>query len=517
MNRVTIGIGLLAGLWQAAANPVQAGVGDVYVPNEFDDAALHSVTLNHLDGSGFLRGDFADVGNSLISRAFNASADFTYDPEVAGDQRIHFAETMAYYHITAFNDYVSTLGFSAAQFAIPVTVFAAMPQGELMFPIPTEYDTTAKALYFAATIDVENTEALDADVIVHEYVHAIQHDLLGGAPGPFVSSDVNSTGQAFSVMEGIADYFSASRFDDPELGEHAAFLIGQGAYVRSVENFRVWPTDFVEGAPYRSSMIFSGALWDLRASLSAVVVDALVLEMIPLIVDSNGATPELDASFEDALTALLQADANLFAGTFASDIGQAFAVRGIGSFDLTTAFATQLHPGNNFDGMQIEQIPAAQRVVVKFDRYATKLDDLPFDTTMAPQSGVNDKSTRDELEVLDAADNVVGVYTSRQLQGQTLVILGDTVKFHLTTDASIPPFGYRVLDVAAGIFGDNDGDGDVDLTDYGVMADCMFGPDVTPAPIPPTTAAQCLAVFDNDFDQDVDLADIASLQIDFGP
>jgi len=516
VNRVAIGVGLIASLL-AAADPVRAGVGDVYIPNAIDDPALHSVAVNRLDGSGFLRGDYADVDNSLTTRAFSASADFTFDPTVAGDPRLHFAETMAYYHITDFNEYVSTLGYAAAQFSIPVTVFAAMPQGPLMFPVPTEYDTTAKALYFAATIDLQYTEALDADVIIHEYVHAVQHDLLGGAPGPFVSSDVNSSGHAFSIIEAIADYFAASRFDDAELGEVAASLIGQGVYVRSVENFRVWPDDFVEGAPYRSSMICSGALWDLRSSLSAAVVDALVLEMIPLIVDANGGTPQLDATIEDALTALLQADTNLHGGAFASDIGQAFAVRGIGSFDLTTGLATQLHPGNNFDATQIEQVPAAQRVVVKFDRYATKLDDLPFDTTMAPQSGVNDKTTRDELEILDASDNVVGVYSARQLQGQTLVVLGDTVKFHLTTDASIPPFGYRVLDVAAGIFGDHDGDGDVDLNDYAVMADCMFGPDITPAPNPPTTAAQCLAVFDADFDQDVDLADIAALQTDFGP
>ena len=56
--------------------------------------------------------------------------------------------------------------------------------------------------------------------------------------------------------------------------------------------------------------------------------------------------------------------------------------------------------------------------------------------------------------------------------------------------------------------GDFDEDGDVDLDDYEVFADCMEGPGVLPSPtLPGVTPQQCLAAFDFDADADVDLED----------
>ncbi|HNQ23583.1 MAG TPA: hypothetical protein PKK06_10860 [Phycisphaerae bacterium] len=57
--------------------------------------------------------------------------------------------------------------------------------------------------------------------------------------------------------------------------------------------------------------------------------------------------------------------------------------------------------------------------------------------------------------------------------------------------------------------GDFDCDSDVDLDDYGVFAGCLAGPDVLPSPPLPTTAQECLDVFDHESDGDVDLADWA--------
>ncbi len=57
-------------------------------------------------------------------------------------------------------------------------------------------------------------------------------------------------------------------------------------------------------------------------------------------------------------------------------------------------------------------------------------------------------------------------------------------------------------------FGDTEPDGDVDLTDHVLLADCLSGPGAPPTPTPPTTAQDCLDAFDTDFDGDVDLDDI---------
>jgi len=61
---------------------------------------------------------------------------------------------------------------------------------------------------------------------------------------------------------------------------------------------------------------------------------------------------------------------------------------------------------------------------------------------------------------------------------------------------------------------DADGDGDVDLEDYLLFADCLNGPDQKPAPTQ-TTPEACLAAFDTAHDQDVDLKDFAAFQESF--
>lgn len=66
-----------------------------------------------------------------------------------------------------------------------------------------------------------------------------------------------------------------------------------------------------------------------------------------------------------------------------------------------------------------------------------------------------------------------------------------------------------------GIPGDADDDGDVDLSDYAVLADCLNGPDGSPTPTPPTTAQDCLDTFDADADLDVDLGDAGQFQLEF--
>jgi len=67
------------------------------------------------------------------------------------------------------------------------------------------------------------------------------------------------------------------------------------------------------------------------------------------------------------------------------------------------------------------------------------------------------------------------------------------------------------------VAGDADGDGDVDLADYAIFAECLSGPDTTPAPLPPLSSQLCLSVFDLNSDFDVDLQDFSMLQSAFAP
>jgi hypothetical protein len=63
------------------------------------------------------------------------------------------------------------------------------------------------------------------------------------------------------------------------------------------------------------------------------------------------------------------------------------------------------------------------------------------------------------------------------------------------------------------VFGDFDGDGDVDLSDLAAFEDCMEGPSAAPSPTPPAVASDCVDSFDADLDADVDLADFAAFRL----
>ena len=81
-------------------------------------------------------------------------------------------------------------------------------------------------------------------------------------------------------------------------------------------------------------------------------------------------------------------------------------------------------------------------------------------------------------------------------------VLGNTSAPSLPAMVTAP--GTRVL-------GDIDGDGMVTVTDFSRFGDCFAGPGVTPDPVAPPTAGECLAAFDADGDTDVDLADFGAL------
>lgn len=78
----------------------------------------------------------------------------------------------------------------------------------------------------------------------------------------------------------------------------------------------------------------------------------------------------------------------------------------------------------------------------------------------------------------------------------------------LDTDPVTKPF----LTIGSATRGDADGDGDADLHDFAILADCLTGPDTPPKPqMPNITAKDCLWAFDGDGDADVDLDDLSGL------
>jgi zinc metalloprotease ZmpB len=109
----------------AAPGPgTSTGVGSVFVPNPVQSlgdqsltdqkdadsavpaAAYHDVTLTNLDGSGFLRGDYATVVSETGNPAYSPTNTFRYTRH-----QDEFEQVMAYYWVTEAQKYIHTLGF----------------------------------------------------------------------------------------------------------------------------------------------------------------------------------------------------------------------------------------------------------------------------------------------------------------------------------------------------------------------------------------------------------------------
>src|SRR5438874_2122677 len=106
----------------ASAGPGSTGTGSVFVPNPVQSlgdesltdqkdadaavpaAAYHDVKLTHLDGSGYLRGDYAAIVGETGNRAYSPSNTFRYTRN-----QDEFEQVMAYYWVTEAQKYIHRL------------------------------------------------------------------------------------------------------------------------------------------------------------------------------------------------------------------------------------------------------------------------------------------------------------------------------------------------------------------------------------------------------------------------
>jgi len=509
------------GLLVVATATYGQGVGSVYIPNSVDDPIVRPVTLTGLDGTGYLRSGVIDVTNAvghIAPRAYSGTLEFTFDPDTIGAERIHFSETMAYYYGSSLNSHLVALGFAGLTERVSVVVFNGTFFGHTWMPLASAYDPGTRTISLGSDLFGFDTEAMDGDLILHEFSHAIQHAVRPSTAG--VQVLMTETDQAVALLDGHADYVAASYSGDAEIGEYIAGVIWRRAmFDRSADNFYTL-TDYPWNAGHRQvSMVLSGALWDLRASVGVTVTDTLAVSMIQTVEDNDLGTPELNASLDEALDAILLADTSRYGGIHHEEIRQAFAIHGIGEYDFSTPFPMVHNPGNNYDdenSMPSWTVNGAAELAITFDKFVTKLDDAWFTSDMAPEAGDGEKSTVDYLEILDGDGTVIGTYTGRELQGQPVVVPGDTVQFHLVTDSDRESFGYRVVDIS-GVFepytvadyavlletfgsttdlrADFNEDGIVDVVDFAILranyeADAVLAGDPPSDPVPtpePTT------------------------------
>ena len=243
-----------------------------------------------------LEGLYAGIQNEDHFPSRSSTGQHVWPPE-----NTHFDEVMAYYHVNRAHDFYTGIGGGeVASKPINVCVHYGddldnayyMPwAGFIVFGDGARYHPLSR----------------EESVIYHEYAHAIV-DRIKPLRGPAGSA----------LNEAQADYFAATQTDDPKIGEYVVSKMNR-PYMRLIQNTNHYPED-LECEPHHDSLIWSGALWDLRECCGAADIDRLVFRSLYYSKD--------EMTWADGLAALLQADQDHFDGKLRERLLEIFGKRG---------------------------------------------------------------------------------------------------------------------------------------------------------------------------------------------
>ncbi len=298
-------------------NPIVAlGNLEITPDSEIPEETYTRVILRGLDGSGFLRGTHADTGETP-SRAYEPS--FVFDYKRGGSK---FCEVMAYYHIDSCQRFIQSIGFdNICNRQIKINAYDI--ENYISF-----FDPHTKTLTFAAG-GIPNAE--DADIIIHEYMHALLDDRV---PNFGMSDESCALGQGFGDF--LAACFFAEEnggFNREAVGDWDGIGLIQHC-VRRVDGKKHYPEDFLDLLRCDAdSEIWSAVLWDMYLALGGdskkkekrmIARERSIKLLLECIFFLNPLS-----NFIDGADAIITANTHLFAGMDEKKIRAVFIKRGI--------------------------------------------------------------------------------------------------------------------------------------------------------------------------------------------
>jgi hypothetical protein len=309
------------------------GIGSVFVPNPVQSlgnesltdqkdadaavpaAAYDDVTLTNLDGSGFLKGDYAAVVSETGNPAFSATNTFRYTRH-----QDEFEQVMAYYWVTQAQRYIHSLGFGESRRPIdnrPQAVRINQFGQDNSFATDHPKD---ELRFGKGGVD----DAEDAEVILHEYGHAIH----------FAQNFAFGSEQAGAISEGFGDYWAVTVADvvSKSLGvpereplpcvadwDSISYTSTVPHCLRRVDTNLHFPAD-LNGEVHHDGQIWSRALWDIRQALGNVKADTIILQ---------GSFDFPGTTMPDLANRTVAAAQQLYGNAAAKAVTKAFTDRGI--------------------------------------------------------------------------------------------------------------------------------------------------------------------------------------------
>ncbi|MFB6841633.1 M4 family metallopeptidase [Streptomyces sp. NPDC056361] len=299
-------------------NPVQSS-GDQSLADHKDAAgdvpasAYATVTLRNLDASGALSGKWAAV-RSETGKPAKASAATSFDR--SDDE---FEQVMAYFWVNEAQEYLQGLGFGTELRGANDRV---QPVRLNQWGADNSFFTDKKDEIRFGKGGVDDAE--DAEVIVHEYGHAVHQ---AQVPGFGSTPESGAIGEAFGDYLAVAVGTNAvTKYGWPMKADQACVgdwdSTGYSAAphcLRRIDGTKTYAD--VEGEVHADGEIWSRALFDIRGKLGARTADRIIVNA------QFGFAA--DTSFKDAALTTV-ATAQKMYGTAAADaVRSAFRARAI--------------------------------------------------------------------------------------------------------------------------------------------------------------------------------------------
>ncbi|TCC65750.1 bacillolysin [Kribbella pittospori] len=267
--------------------------------------AQKNVILRNLDGSGKLNGAYVNIAEAKGGVAQSKNNTFVY-------QRANnkFEQVMAYYHVNQTQEYIHQLGFTEVNNEsqdFSINTFA----GDNSF-----YDPSTDIITMGEG-GVDDAE--DAEVIWHEYGHAMQDDVVPG---------FGESLQAGSMGEGFGDYWAVTMSEPVSKGfelpcvmdwDATSYTSTEPHCLRRTDTGKT--TDDIVGEVHDDGEIWSNALWDINRALGRTKANKVILEATFFY--------DPDTSFAAAAQDTVQAARLLYGKPAAQQVTDAFKARKI--------------------------------------------------------------------------------------------------------------------------------------------------------------------------------------------
>jgi zinc metalloprotease ZmpB len=249
-------------------NPVQSS-GDQDLTDQDDSATAvppseyRNMELRNLDGSGYLRGAWVNVQSATGTPAFSTTNTFLYDR--SQDQ---FEQVMAYFWVNQAQEYLQSLGFGST---LPGIVHESFDVKIDQYGGDNSYQTDKPYRVRLGKGGVDDAE--DAEVIVHEYGHAVHASQV---PGYGQSEEAGSIGEAwgdyFAVSVGLA---AAKQYGWPVAADPSCPMDWDAtSYTDAPHCIRSFHTGMTvadkSGEVHHDGQIWAQALWEIRQGYFAM-------------------------------------------------------------------------------------------------------------------------------------------------------------------------------------------------------------------------------------------------------